>query len=117
MASNVRPITKSIYVCDEVVADPSSGKVSLLGVFNAVRPVSAYPYRLGRLCVVLQFTDGFGDFAVQVEIVAQRISGRSPSPLVSFSRGIFMSPNLIPCFLKLQLATRISSWLLPDLRC
>ena len=50
MAMTVVPLAKAVYLCDDVVEDPSSRKIHLLGLFNAVRPTS-YPHVLGRLCV------------------------------------------------------------------
>ncbi len=51
--SIVNPSGKIVYVCDEVLHDPASGKASFLGIFDDVVPPtgSAYPYRLGRMCV------------------------------------------------------------------
>ncbi len=31
------PMTKSIFLCDDVVEDPISKKVSVLNIFNAIR--------------------------------------------------------------------------------
>jgi len=69
MASEVVPVAKSLYLCDEVVEDPGSRKVSLLGTFNATRPSTGYPYQLPRLCVFAQLIDAEGELPVWVEIV------------------------------------------------
>ncbi len=74
MATTVIPVTKALYLCDDVVADRSSRKVHMLGVFNAVRPPrgAAYPYRLGQLCVFVQLAGGVGEVPTHVEIVSTR---------------------------------------------
>lgn len=71
MATTVVPVTKAVYVCDDVVEDNSSRKVHLLGVFNAVRPQgkSPYPFCLGHLCVFAQLIGGVGKVPIHVEIV------------------------------------------------
>jgi hypothetical protein len=71
MTNTVIPVTKAIYVCDEVVEDPTSRKVHFLGIFNAVRPASpaAYPFRLGQMCVVAQLIDGLDEIPIRSEIV------------------------------------------------
>jgi hypothetical protein len=34
----VNPLGKLVYVCDEVLHDPASGKISYLGIFDDVVP-------------------------------------------------------------------------------
>lgn len=67
----LNPIGKIIYVCDEVLEDPTSGKVSFLGIFNDVVPPPAvgYPFRLGRMCVAARLVGGSGSVPVRVEVV------------------------------------------------
>jgi len=67
----INPTGKVVYLCDEVLQDPASGKVSLLGIFDdAVPPPGAgYPFRLGRVCVAAQLVGGSGSVPVRVEIV------------------------------------------------
>ena len=74
MATTVVPVTKALYLCDDVVEDPSSRKVHLLGTFNALRPPAGatYPYRLGQLCVFAQLAGGVGELPVRLEIVRAR---------------------------------------------
>jgi hypothetical protein len=67
MSSGVVPLGKIVYVCDDVLQDPASGKVHVLGVFNAIRPPSGtgYPYHLPKLCVFAQLTGSIGVGTVQ----------------------------------------------------
>jgi len=69
--SPVNATGKVIYVCDEVLRDPASGKISFLGIFDDIvaPPGSDYPFRLGRMCVVAQLVGGSGPLPVHVEIV------------------------------------------------
>lgn len=88
MASSILPVAKSIYLCDEVVEDPASRKVSLLGAFNSIREVSAYPVLLPRLCVVALLTDGQGAVPTRVEVAQagdDRLLLRSLDRQVSFA--------------------------------
>jgi hypothetical protein len=67
----VNPTGKVLYVCDDVVQDPASGKLSFLGIFDDVvpSPGASYPFRLGRMCVVAQLVGGAGAVPVGVEVV------------------------------------------------
>ena len=67
----MNPTGKVVYVCDEVLQDPASGKVSFLGIFDDVMvpPGLGYPFRLGRMCVVVQLVGGSGSVPVHVEVV------------------------------------------------
>jgi hypothetical protein len=65
------PTGKLVYVCDEVLHDPASGKISYPGIFDDVvaPPDSGYPFRLGRMCVAAQLVGGAGPVPVHVEVV------------------------------------------------
>ncbi len=73
----VKPIAKRVYVCDDLVFDPVSGKVSLLNLWDAIRVPSEvqFPYVLDRIGVFVWWRDGFGKVSTRVEIV-QASSGR-----------------------------------------
>jgi hypothetical protein len=66
-----KPIAKSIYVCDDVVSDPSSGKVSILNLWDAVRVPAgeSFPYALAKLCVFVWWRDGQGKVKTRIDIV------------------------------------------------
>jgi len=74
MATPLVPVTKAIYCCDNVVEDQSSGKIHVLGVFNAIRPPygTAYPCRLRQLCVFTQLIGGIGEVSLRLEVVSAR---------------------------------------------
>ena len=80
----VNPIGKVVYICDEVLRDPGSGKVSILGIFDDVvlPPGAVYPFRLGRMCVAAQLVGGSGVVPLHVEIVegAMRSIVRAAGP-------------------------------------
>jgi hypothetical protein len=69
--STVNPGGKLVYVCDEVLHDPASGKISFLGIFDdvVVPSGSAYPFQLGRMCVAAQLVGGWSQLSVHVEVV------------------------------------------------
>ena len=70
MSSPIMPVAKSIFLCDDVLYDSSTGKIHMIGVFNAIRVKSpaTYPFRPKQLCVVGQFIGGMGDYSFRVEI-------------------------------------------------
>ncbi len=71
MASVITPVAKKVYVCDSLVRDPNSGKVSLLNLWHTVRvPVgNAFPYPLARICVFAWLRDGLGQMNARVDVV------------------------------------------------
>jgi hypothetical protein len=85
----VNPTGKVVYVCDEVLQDPTSGKFNFLGIFDDVlpSPAAGYPFRLGRMCVAAQLVGGSGQVPMHIEIVdgtTQNLIRRAGSFLVSF---------------------------------
>lgn len=71
MAESVRPVAKRVYVCDDVIGDPSSGKVNLFNLWDAVRVPSdaSFPYPLAKVCVFVWWRDGLGKVRTRVDIV------------------------------------------------
>jgi Family of unknown function (DUF6941) len=71
MATNVVPVAKAVYLSDDVIEDPQSRKVHLLGTFNAARPPGqpAFPYRPRQICVFAQLVGGVGEAPIHVEII------------------------------------------------
>jgi hypothetical protein len=67
----VNPTGKIVYVCDEVLQDPTSGKFNFLGIFDDVLPSAAagYPFQLGRMCVAAQLVGGSGQVPIHIEVV------------------------------------------------
>jgi hypothetical protein len=83
------PSGKVVYLCDNVLRDPASGKTHFLGIFNDVVPPAnvAYPFRLGTICVVAQLTGGAGQVPFHVEVVegaTQRLVRRAGPFSLSF---------------------------------
>jgi hypothetical protein len=71
MPSPIIPVVKSVYVCDEVARDPASGKVSVLNLWDTVRPPAGagFPFELKKLCVFAWMRQGRGRVRSRVEIV------------------------------------------------
>jgi hypothetical protein len=71
MAQFVRPVAKQVYICDDVVGDSTSGKVSLLNLWHTVRVPSGatFPYCLGKLCVFVWWRGGLGRVRSRVDVV------------------------------------------------
>jgi hypothetical protein len=92
MSSGVAPLGKIVYVCDDVLQDPASGKFHVLGAFTAVRPPegAAYPYLLRQLCVFAQLAGGLGPCSVQARVVDAATGNEvfgSPPHQVTFPGG------------------------------
>ena len=62
------PIAKALYLCDEVLSDPTRSKPHLIGVLNAIRP-PAFPHILKQLCVCAQLSGGHREVRCGVRIV------------------------------------------------
>jgi hypothetical protein len=88
MLPEVHPIPKAVYLCDDVVPDAETGKVHLLGVFNAARPAGGiFPYRLDRLCVFAQLVGGPPEAPMHIEVVraeTDEVAYASPTYSVRF---------------------------------
>ena len=70
MSSGVKPLGKIVYVYDDVLHDPSNGKMHVLGAFDTIRvPREDYPYVHERLCVLAQFAGGLVTINFRVMIV------------------------------------------------
>jgi hypothetical protein len=83
----ISPVVKGVYVCDDVLADPASGKISLLNVFITVRPTTAFPFELGKLCVLVNLRGGRGEAQVRVDVVqaaTDRVIFRTSNRTVHF---------------------------------
>src|SRR5438477_5258676 len=65
------PEVKPLLLCNDVVTDPETGNVHIVGVFNTIRPHSrpAYPHQHPEFCVFLQLTDFEGEVPAYVDIV------------------------------------------------
>ncbi len=67
----VVPTAKAVYICDEAVRDVGSGKITLVNLWDPIRPGrgSTFPYRLPRMCVFAWLRDGEGPAWFRVDIV------------------------------------------------
>jgi hypothetical protein len=74
MTPVILPLVKSVYLCDDALRDPNTGKIHLLGAFTGIRLPEglAFPYRQPRFCVFARFVDGYGPIPFRVKIVSAR---------------------------------------------
>ena len=61
------PTARSLYLCDHEFGT-DAGKFDLYGIFNAIRPTSAYPYVKSQFCVFAQLANGLGRVPFQIDI-------------------------------------------------
>jgi hypothetical protein len=84
--ASVVPIANALYLCDEILSDPTRGKPHLIGVLNAVR-VQAFPHTLARLGIFAQLVSGYGAVRCQVRVVSahnREVVYQSPAQTVRF---------------------------------
>ena len=67
MSQIIFPVAKKLYICDDVLRDPDSGKVSVLNIWETIRAHS-FPHLLDKLCVFAQFRSGLGEVPFRIEI-------------------------------------------------
>ncbi len=59
MANRIIPVAKKVYVRDDVIGDPDSGKVTILNLWDVIRvSVSGFPQTQGRDERDKTFSDG-----------------------------------------------------------
>jgi hypothetical protein len=101
--SKVVPVLVAALACDGAIADPATGKKTLVGIFDRVN-VQAFPTQL-RMAIYLKLTDAEGPYKIDVRYV-QTNSGRElgraegrmefASRLGSFDLSIPFPPIEIP---------------------
>ena len=71
MAESVKPVAKSVYVCDDVIRDPQTGKLSLFNLWDAIRVPTGmgFPYCLAKICVFAWWRDGNGKVRTRIDLV------------------------------------------------
>jgi hypothetical protein len=61
------PKCKAILLCDQVIVDALTGKLSVIGVFEVFN-VPRQAVTTSSCTAFLQMTDGIGDYAITIEI-------------------------------------------------
>src|SRR4051794_15005705 len=71
MAKSIKPVAKSVYVCDDVIRDPHTGKASLLNLWDAVRVPNGekFPYSLAKICLFVWWRDAIGKIKTRIDLV------------------------------------------------
>src|SRR5690242_5545942 len=65
------PQARPLVLCLDVLGDPTTGNVHVLGIFDAIRPQgnSPYPHRHPEFCVFIQLTDAHGTLPGKISIL------------------------------------------------
>ena len=61
------PVCKAILLCDAVLADPFSGKSSIVGIFEQFM-VPKFPGMTAQFFVYVQMTSGIGRYRIMIEV-------------------------------------------------
>ncbi|MFH0981062.1 MAG: hypothetical protein V2A79_05940 [Planctomycetota bacterium] len=86
------PDVLSLIVCDQIITDRVSGKVSLIGMFSAIHS-PRFPVAHPQICVYVAMTDGHGKTPITIRIVDANEARR---PLVEGKGTVeFKDPRMI----------------------
>ena len=78
-----RPIALNLTVCDYVIIEEGTRKVSLVGVFSGIRALT-FPFFRPPFCVFVALTDGQGE--AEVELTVTHVE--SDEEVYSFQRSV-----------------------------
>ena len=67
MTHQSTPSGLAIIVCDQIIEDKTTGKKSLIGIFNNIASPT-FPCRHPALCVFVALTEGHGTYAARLRI-------------------------------------------------
>lgn len=65
-----KPIVMSINVCDEIIRDEISKKISLIGLFSQIQ-AATFPMHHPSLHVYVSLTDGHGEYRGELRFVRE----------------------------------------------
>ncbi len=68
--STSKPIVMSINVCDEIIRDEISKKISLIGLFSQIQ-AATFPAHHPSLHVYVSLTDGHGEYEGELRFVSE----------------------------------------------
>lgn len=102
----IKPSVQAFLVCDNVIADGSTGKKTIVGTFTHVRARS-FPCLVGQLALYFCLTDAEGKYQFTIELIyldQDKIIGKALLPEVVeikdrldiFDVGITLPPTLFP---------------------
>jgi hypothetical protein len=71
LAEPIKPVAKVVYVCDDIVRDPDTGKIGLLNLWDSVQVPAgeSFPFRLPKVSVFVWWRDGYGRVRTRIDIV------------------------------------------------
>lgn len=67
----IKPVAKTLYLCDNVLAGLAAGKVILVNLWDSVRVPSEtpFPFTLDHLYAFAWWRDGEGEISTRIDIV------------------------------------------------
>jgi len=92
------PRCKAILLCDQLIVDAQTGKVSVIGVFDGF-VVPTMPGRTRPSNAFLQLTDGIGNYSITVEIhdlLEDRVIARAKLAEIGFASRATKGNLVIP---------------------
>jgi len=99
--SSVVPVLVAVLVCDAAVEDPSTGKKSLIGIFNRIN-VGRFPTKR-PMALYIKLTDAEGNYKVEarfVQVASQKVLAKVKGGLRAVDRAasssLFLSLPALP---------------------
>jgi len=86
MSNKPNPILLSINICDQIIRDEITKKISLIGLFNAISARN-FPTTHALMHIYVSLTDGYGDYSTEVNITDEtdnKIIANIQGPNISF---------------------------------
>lgn len=68
MSNKPKPILLSINICDHIIRDENTKKISLIGIFNAISAKN-FPTTHALMHIYASLTDGYSDYKTSVNII------------------------------------------------
>ena len=71
MSFSLLPVAKPFLLCDDVIANPTTGKPHIVNLWDTVTvpPTASWPFTLPKLCLFAWLRDGLGTTRFRFELV------------------------------------------------
>jgi hypothetical protein len=102
----IKPSVQAFLVCDNVIADGTTGKKTIVGIFTHVRARS-FPCLVGQLALYFCLTDAEGKYQFDIELMyldEDKLIGKASLPGIAeikdrldiIDAGVTLPPTMFP---------------------